>query len=69
MAVVKLFVENIHDLSKVSEELKMLGKLVSLCYLNVLMFYDSGTSHFHRGIKSEFIDVMGPIFCNTIRKV
>ena len=29
----------------------------------------TGSSHFHRGIKSEFIDVMGPIFCNTIRKV
>jgi len=26
-----------------------------------------GKSHYQRGIKSEYIDVMGPIFCNTIR--
>jgi len=28
-----------------------------------------GKAHFSRGIKSEYIDVMGPIFCNTIRPV
>jgi len=28
-----------------------------------------GKAHFTRGIKSEYIDVMGPIFCNTIRPV
>ena len=40
---------------------------VSAQYLSILII--SGSSHFHRGIKSEYIDVMGPVFCNTIRKV
>jgi len=50
MAVVRLFIENIDDVSRVTEELENLG-----------------SAHYRRGIKSEFIDVMGPIFCNTIR--
>jgi len=50
MGLVRLYVENIHDIDKIAPNIESLGK-----------------AHFTRGIKSEYIDVMGPIFCNTIR--
>jgi len=50
MGLVRLYVENIHDIEKITPNIETLGK-----------------SHYQRGIKSEYIDVMGPIFCNTIR--
>jgi len=50
MGLVRLYVQNIHDVEKIAPNIEHLGK-----------------SHYQRGIKSEYIDVMGPIFCNTIR--
>ena len=69
MAVLRLFIDNIEDVTRVTTELEKLGQVSkSQCAVSFNLII-SGSSHFHRGIKSEYIDVMGPVFCNTIRKV
>jgi len=50
MGLVRLYVENIYEIEKITPNVENLGK-----------------AHYQRGIKSEYIDVMGPVFCNTIR--
>jgi len=52
MGIVRLFVNNIHNLESIEGRLEDLGR-----------------SHFGRGIKSEYLEVMGPVFCNTIRPI
>ena len=69
MAVLRLFIDNIEDISTVTTQLEKLGQVSNVNLQTIRVMKSTGSSHFQRGIKSEFIDVMGPIFCNTIRKV
>ena len=67
MGLVRLYVENIHDIEKITPNIESLGD--NIFWEEILFWCEmlSGKSHYQRGIKSEYIDVMGPIFCNTIR--
>merc|ERR1719228_1447181 len=50
MAVLRVYVDNIHQLDKVEKTLEALGR-----------------GHFARGIKSEYLEVLGPIFAHSVR--
>ena len=71
MVVVRLYIENIRDLDNISADIEKLGKITGLRFieLNYNMGLPSGARHYKMGIKSksEYIEVMGPVFCNTVR--
>ena len=69
MSVVRLYIENIRDLDNISADIENLGKITGLRFieLNYNVGLPSGARHYQMGIKSEYIEVMGPVFCNTVR--
>ena len=68
MAVVRLYIENIQNLGNIAADIEKLGKMTGWSELLSLINVDlPGARHYQMGIKSEYIDVMGPVFCNTVR--
>ena len=81
MAVLRVYVDNIHQLEKVEKTLEALGKtkrykisgwIVSRGARTVKKSDKksspySGRGHFARGIKSEYLEVLGPIFAHSVR--
>ena len=68
MAVVRLYIENIQNLGNIAADIEKLGEMTGWSELLSLINVDlTGARHYQMGIKSEYIDVMGPVFCNTVR--
>ena len=71
MDIVQMVVDNIDNLDNVKDNLAILGTLrLWLDQKNIFQqMFSSGTRHHQMGVKKEYFDIMGPVFCHTVRPI